>query len=112
VGGDLREGPGARTTHHQVCASIGIAHLLNVRDRNIAQTSPERSQARTDPLLMLLPRLMQNLDIPLSVEPLGHAHDVRVEIAGALAATQDQDGELTVPSPKRCHPRARSPPSA
>src|SRR5438093_3056640 len=112
VGGDLREGPGARTTHHQICASIGIAHLLNVRDRNIAQTSPERPQARTDPLLMLLPRLMQNLDIPLSVEPLGHAHDVRVEIAGALAAAQDQDGELTVPQPEALPSPRAVPPNA
>src|SRR5436309_1157285 len=100
VGGDLRERPGARTTHHLVCASIGIAHLLNVRDRNVAQTSPKRSQARADPLLMLLPSLMQNLDIPLSVEPLSHAYDVRVEIAGALAAAQDQEGEVTVPQPE------------
>src|SRR5207247_7087804 len=79
---------------------IGIAHLLNVRDRNVAQTSPKRSQARADPLLMLLPRLMQNLDIPLSVEPLSHAYDVRVEIAGAQTAAQDQEGELTVPQPE------------
>src|SRR3989442_1247675 len=92
--------PAPPTPMKRTRAFRSTTRILSLRRRPPALPPPQRPQARADPLLMVIPGLMQNLDLRPSVRPLGHFYDGRVETAGALTAAQHQDGEVSVAQPK------------